>query len=120
MNASPTHRGPRSPQLIADRPDVLASRLHLARAGRRQGYADFRRAVAHVLDRGVDANLVARIDECVGKVGSDPERASRPDTRSGDAVEAPCVRGREAIPLAEVAVVLGLAPRDPQGSRIGG
>ena len=49
--------------------DVLFACLRLADGCFGQGYADLRGAVSHVFCRGIDADLIACVDQCIRQIG---------------------------------------------------
>ena len=106
-------------ELVAERLDVLLARLWLARLRGGQRHADFRGAVAHVLGGSVDADLVARIQQCVGQVGRHLEGAARAHAGAGHALQALAVAGGQAVPVRQMLVVLGLATGHPQRAGVG-
>nr|CAD6629676.1 hypothetical protein RKHAN_04053 [Rhizobium sp. Khangiran2] len=59
--------------VVAEAGDIPAAGRRLSRSCRRQRHGDVLRAVAHVLDGGVDMQRIARIEQRIGKVEGDFE-----------------------------------------------
>jgi hypothetical protein len=97
-----------------ERCHIAAPGDRLAGSGARQRRDDLARIVPAVLDRGVDADLIAGIDQRIGDVGGDAQRLATADAGAGDAVDARRLGGVAARPVAQVGVVFGLAARDVQ------
>jgi hypothetical protein len=75
---------------------------------------DLTGVVPPILDRGIDPDLVAGIDQSIGDVDGDTQRLTAADAGAGDAVDAGGFAGSAARPGDQMRVVLGLATRDTQ------